>query len=335
MDIEKLLIFLREQNYLDVFLYIAIFYVLVKGWKKGFLINFYYCTTLVTGIALSFRFSDFVGNFIQGWLNSKNQVSEIIAGIVIFLGVLTVSSILISILSIKKRNTPLDFGSSFFGSLISFIWINLVFSLVLNLGNLFIFPTSIQKITQESKLVSFYINPTSLPQDILSMIAGTDILKSLNKITQLTGSSSHINGCLEIEKALDRDIILRPDLALDLISTVNNHRLDLSLDYLENRQSLSDVAERYAHRMYMEGFFCHQDPLNSSEAKERLENNNINFNSIGENLVLAASLDLAHESILRSTKHKETMESSSYRYIGVGVVEGPLGLIVVQLFTGG
>ncbi len=335
MDIEKLLVLLREQNYLDVFLYISIIYVLVKGWKKGFLINFYYCLTLVIGIALSFRYSDFVGNFIQGWLNSKNQVSEVIAGTVIFLGVLTISSILISFFSRKERNTPLDFGSSFFGSVFSFFWINLVFSLVLNLGNLFILPTPVEKISQESKLVSFYVNPTSFPQDILSRIAGTDILKSLNKITQLTGSPSHVNGCLEIEKALDRDVILKPDLALEFISIVNNHRYDLSLDHLENRQSLSDVAEEYAHRMYTEGFFCHQDPLNSSEAKERLENNNINFNSIGENLVLAASLDLAHESILRSPKHKETMESSSYRYIGIGVVEGPLGLIVVQLFTGG
>ena len=51
--------------------------------------------------------------------------------------------------------------------------------------------------------------------------------------------------------------------------------------------------------------------------------------------MLAASIDLAHESILMSLKHRETMESSSYRYIGIGVVEGPLGLIVVQLFTGG
>lgn len=335
MDIEKLLIFLREQNYLDVFLYIAIFYVLLKGWQKGFLVNFYYFATLVSGIALSFRYSDFVGDFIQRWLNSENQVSEVIAGAVIFLGVLTGSSIFISFLFKEKRNTPLDFGSSFFGSVFSFICINLVLSLVLNLGNLFIFPTSVQKISQESKLVSFYINPNSFPQDILSRIAGTDILKSLNKITQLTGSSSHINGCLEMEKVLDKDVILRPELGLELISIVNNHRYDLSLDHLENRQSLSDVAEEYAHRMYTEGFFCHQDPLNSKEAKERLENNNINFNSIGENLVLAASLDLAHESILRSPKHKETMESPSYRYIGIGVVEGPLGLIVVQLFTGG
>ncbi len=335
MDIEKLLVFLRGQNYIDVFLYIAIFYVIVKGWKRGFLINFYYLTTLIVGISFSFRYSDFVGIFIQGWLNSKNQVSEIIAGTVIFLGVITASSILISIFSSKERTEPADFGSSFFGSLFSFLWINLVFCLVLNLGNLFYLPTSIQQITQESKLISFYINPSSFPQDILARIAGTDILKSLNKITQLTGSSSHVDGCLEIEKALETEVKLRPDLALDLIATVNNHRLDFSLDYLESRQNLSDVAEDYAHKMYTQGFFCHQDPLNSSEAKERLEKNNINFNSIGENLVLAASIDLAHESILMSLKHRETMESSSYRYIGIGVVEGPLGLIVVQLFTGG
>jgi len=335
MDIENLLILLRNQNYLDILLYFFLFYGVIKGWKKGSFINFYYLSTLVAGLGLSFRYSDYVGSFVQGWLNSEKQVSEIIAGTVIFLGVLTLSSITISILPTKLKTNPVDMGSRIFGSIFSFAWVNLLLCIVFTIVSLFSLPSSIQKFNQESKLVTFYVSAASFPQEALSRITGTDILMSINKITELTGSSSYVDGCLEIGRAIEVEIQLRPDLALELISIINEHRVDLSLDYLESRQNLSDVAEEYAHKMYTQGFFCHQDPLDSSEAKERLENNNINFNSIGENLALAASIDLAHESILQSPKHKDTVESSSFRYIGVGVVEGPLGLIVVQLFTGG
>ena len=335
MDIENLLVLLRNQNYLDILLYFALLFGIIKGWKTGSFINFFYLTTLISGIGLGFRYSDYVGNFVQGWLNSEKQVSEIIAGVVIFLGVLTLSSIIISILPNKIKTNPVDLGSRFFGSIFSFALSNLLLCIIFTLVSLFSLSPSLQKFYQESKLVTFYVSAISFPQEVLSRITGTDILMSINKITELTGSSSYVDGCLEIERATEADIELRPDLALELISTINNYRGDLSLDYLESRQNLSDVAEKYAHKMYTQGFFCHQDPLDSSEAKERLEKNNINFNSIGENLALAASIDLAHESILQSPKHKDTVEGSSYRYIGIGVVEGPLGLIVVQLFTGG
>lgn len=335
MDIENLLILLRNQNYLDVLLYSLLLYGIINGWRRGSFINFFYLITLVLGIGLGYRYSDYVGNFVQGWLNSEKQVSEIIAGTVILLGVLTFASIIISILPNKIKNSPVDMGSRFFGSIFSFSWINLLLCIIFTLVSLFSLPPSLQKLSQESKLVTFYVSATSFPQEVLSRITGTDILMSINKITELTGSSSYVDGCLEIGRATEAEIQLRPDLALELISTINDYRVNLSLDYLESRQNLSDVAEEYAHKMYTQGFFCHQDPLDSSEAKERLEKNNINFNSIGENLVLAASIDLANESILQSQKHKNTVESSSYRFIGIGVVEGPLGLIVVQLFTGG
>ncbi len=191
------------------------------------------------------------------------------------------------------------------------------------------------QINRESKLVSFYVSPNSFPQEVLSRITGTDLLLSINRIKELTGKTSYVDGCLEIVQAKEIDIRTRDDLAQDLISSVNKHRLDLSVDFLETRQSLSDIAEGYAVKMYRDGFFCHLDPSDGSSVNERLRNNNINFNFIGENLSLAASMDLAHQSLLQSSRHKETIESSLFRHIGIGVVEGPIGFIVVQIFTGG
>lgn len=335
MDIEELLIFLRNQNYLDVTLYGTFLYVSIRGWRRGSFVSIYYLVTLVVGIGLGFRYSDFLGLFIQAWLNSESQVSKIIAGAIIILGVLTISSVVLSLIPIRMKENPIDFGSRFFGSLFSLIWINLFFCIFFSFINLFSLPNMVNEFNSKSKLVSFYVSPDSFPQEALSRITGTDLLLSINRIKELTGKTSYVDGCLEITKAEQIEIRARPELAQELITYVNNHRLDLSLDYLESRQSLSESAEAYAIKMYQEGFFCHLDPFDGSGVNERLRKNNINFNFIGENLSLAASMDLAHQSLLQSPKHKETLESSLFRYVGVGVVEGPIGFIVVQIFTGG
>jgi len=335
MDIEEILVFLRNQNYLDIALYVIFIYALLSGWRKGSFLNIYYLLTLVLGIGLGFRYSNFFGLFIQTWLNSETQISKVIAGVIIILGISTASSVLLSILPSRLKANPIDFGSRFFGSIFSFIWVNFFFCIFFSFVSLFSLPNTVKQINEESKLISFYVSPNSFPQEVLSRITGTDLLLSINRIKELTGKTSYVDGCLEIIQAKEIDIRTRDDLAQDLISSVNRHRLDLSIDFLETRQSLSDVAEDYAIKMYREGFFCHLDPSDGSSVDERLRGNNINFNFIGENLSLAASMDLAHQSLLQSARHKETIESSLFRHIGIGVVEGPIGFIVVQIFTGG
>ena len=335
MDIEELLVFLRNQNYLDVSLYATFLYIVIRGWRRGSFVSIYYLITLVFGIGLGFRYSNFLGSFIQAWLNSESQVSKVIAGAIIVLAVFTASSVILSLFPIRMKENPIDFGSRFFGSVFSFIWINLFFCIFFSFINLFSLPNVVNELNSKSKLVSFYVSADSFPQEVLSRITGTDLLLSINRIKELTGKTSYVDGCLEITKTEQIEIRARPDLAQELTVYVNNHRLDQSIDYLDSRQSLSEVAEGYAIKMYREGFFCHLDPFDGSGANERLRKNNINFNFIGENLSLAASMDLAHQSLLQSPKHKETLESSLFRYVGIGVVEGPLGFIVVQIFTGG
>ena len=154
MDIEEILVFLRNQNYLDVALYVVFIYALLSGWRKGSFINIYYLLTLALGIGLGFRYSNFLGLLIQTWLNSETQISKIIAGVIIILGVSTASSVLLSILPSRLKANPIDFGSRFFGSIFSFIWVNLFFCIFFSFVSLFSLPNTVKQINQESKLVN-------------------------------------------------------------------------------------------------------------------------------------------------------------------------------------
>ena len=106
MNIEEFLLFLRNQNYFDIFLYIFFIYAIINGWKRGFLTHFFYFLTLLVGISFGFRYSKFVGSFIQDWLGSESQASEIIAGAIIFLGVATVSSVIASFVPNSFKSSP-------------------------------------------------------------------------------------------------------------------------------------------------------------------------------------------------------------------------------------
>ena len=54
----------------------------------------------------------------------------------------------------------------------------------------------------------------------------------------------------------------------------------------------------------------------------------------GENIALAATPDGVHEAIAASDQHRAELLRVDYRRVGVGVVEGPYGLVAVEVFTG-
>ena len=186
--LENILVFLNNQDYLDILIYIFIFYLIVLGWKKGSLLIVFYIVGLLVSIFLSFKYSFFIGDYIGSWLSSNQQVSQIFAGLIIFTSSITIFSLIQNMISFNKEDK--DFGNKFLGSVFSLFLSNLILTLVVSLISLFTLPIFIQERMDSSSLVSFYIDPEGTPQQSLELITGTDLLKVTNRIKQLTGSSS-------------------------------------------------------------------------------------------------------------------------------------------------
>ena len=55
---------------------------------------------------------------------------------------------------------------------------------------------------------------------------------------------------------------------------------------------------------------------------------------VGENLALAVTVEIAHDGLMASPGHRENIEHPEFSSLGVGVVDTPYGLIVVQVFHG-
>ena len=332
--IETLLLSLRNIEYIELFVYIFIVFFVINGWKKGFLLQFFYLMVLLISIALSFRYSDQVGSYISSWFNSNIQLSEIFGGVLIFITVLTVSSFFQNFLANNKKQR--DVGNKILGGFVSLLVSNLILTLIFTITSIISVPQFFEDTIENSNLVSFYTDTSGTPQQALELITGTDLIKVVSRIKDLTGKSSVVvgeQGCIEIPKYSLSNLLNNNEQKDELYALLLTERSNQNLAPLELSEKLSDIALNYAYAMYQDGFWCHKNPKNGELVGDRLSKQGFPYIDIGENLALSSSVRSGHISLMNSESHKNTILDNEFKRVGIGIVSGPLGLIIVQIFS--
>ena len=332
--IETLLLSLRNIEYIELFVYIFIVFFVINGWKKGFLLQFFYLMVLLISIALSFRYSDQVGSYISSWFNSNIQLSEIFGGVLIFITVLTVSSFFQNFLANNKKQR--DVGNKLLGGFVSLLVSNLILTLIFTITSIISVPQFFEDTIENSNLVSFYTDTSGTPQQALELITGTDLIKVVSRIKDLTGKSSVVvgeQGCIEIPKYSLSNLSNNNKQKDELYELLLTERSNQNLAPLELSEKLSDIALNYAYVMYQDGFWCHKNPKNGELVGDRLSKQGFPYIDIGENLALSSSVRSGHISLMNSESHKNTILDNEFKRVGIGIVSGPLGLIIVQIFS--
>jgi len=332
--IETLLLSLRNIEYIELFVYIFIVFFVINGWKKGFLLQFFYLMVLLISIALSFRYSDQVGSYISSWFNSNIQLSEIFGGVLIFITVLTVSSFFQNFLANNKKQR--DVGNKLLGGSVSLLVSNLILTLIFTITSIISVPQFFEDTIENSNLVSFYTDTSGTPQQALELITGTDLIKVVSRIKDLTGKSSVVvgeQGCIEIPKYSLSNLSNNNEQKDELYALLLTERSNQNLAPLELSEKLSVIALNYAYTMYQDGFWCHKNPKNGELVGDRLSKQGFPYIDIGENLALSSSVRSGHISLMNSESHKNTILDNEFKRVGIGIVSGPLGLIIVQIFS--
>ena len=332
--IETLLLSLRNIEYIELFVYIFIVFFVINGWKKGFLLQFFYLMVLLISIALSFRYSDQVGSYISSWFNSNIQLSEIFGGVLIFITVLTVSSFFQNFLANNKKQR--DVGNKLLGGFVSLLVSNLILTLIFTITSILSVPQFFEDTLENSNLVSFYTDTSGTPQQALELITGPDLIKVVSRIKDLTGKSSVVvgeQGCIEIPKYSLSNLSNNNEQKDELYELLLTERSNQNLAPLELSEKLSNIALNYAYVMYQDGFWCHKNPKNGELVGDRLSKQGFPYIDIGENLALSSSVRSGHISLMNSESHKNTILDNEFKRVGIGIVSGPLGLIIVQIFS--
>ena len=332
--IETLLLSLRNIEYIELFVYIFIVFFVIYGWKKGFLLQFFYLMVLLISISLSFRYSDQVGSYISSWFNSNIQLSEIFGGVLIFITVLTVSSFFQNFLANNQKQR--DVGNKLLGGFVSLLVSNLILTLIFTITSIISVPQFFEDTLENSNLVSFYTDTSGTPQQALELITGTDLIKVVSRIKDLTGKSSVVvgeQGCIEIPKYSLSNLSNNNEQKDELYELLLTERSNQNLAPLELSEKLSNIALNYAYVMYQDGFWCHKNPKNGELVGDRLSKQGFPYIDIGENLALSSSVRSGHISLMNSESHKNTILDNEFKRVGIGIVSGPLGLIIVQIFS--
>ena len=332
--IETLLLSLRNIEYIELFVYIFIVFFVINGWKRGFFLQFFYLMVLLISISLSFRYSDQVGSYISSWFNSNIQLSEIFGGVLIFITVLTVSSFFQNFLANKQKQR--DVGNKLLGGFVSLLVSNLILTLIFTITSIISVPQFFEDTIENSNLVSFYTDTSGTPQQALELITGTDLIKVVSRIKDLTGKSSVVvgeQGCIEIPKYSLSNLLNNNEQKDELYALLLTERSKQNLAPLELSEKLSDIALNYAYTMYQDGFWCHKNPKNGELVGDRLSKQGFPYIDIGENLALSSSVRSGHISLMNSESHKNTILDNEFKRVGIGIVSGPLGLIIVQIFS--
>jgi uncharacterized protein YkwD len=129
----------------------------------------------------------------------------------------------------------------------------------------------------------------------------------------------------------DEELILAKDAEEELLRRLNDEREKQGIEPLEWCEACAEVARSHSKEMYREGFFSHVD-TRGDDPFDRMKAAGIEFLSAGENLAVAPSVEEAHRGLMHSPDHRRNILRPAFTQVGIGIYNGPYGLMCTQVF---
>jgi len=119
-----------------------------------------------------------------------------------------------------------------------------------------------------------------------------------------------------------------------MVTLVNQDRVKLGLKPLTVDMSLVKAARLKSQDMIDKHYTSHISPTYGSPF-DMMKSMGITYNTAGENIAGAATVDRAYTNLMNSAGHRSNILSPNYTKIGIGIIQGgPYGLMITQMFIG-
>jgi uncharacterized protein YkwD len=321
---------------IDLVLGAAIALLIVRGWFRGFVREALDLAGLVAGVILSFRLSPMVGRVLTDMSGMSEGVARFVAGAGIFLLVGIGAAVLARSLERKARLPGLNLINRAWGAGVAGAWGMFVATLLLSLLTIVPMPSAVSSQLDESTVTQRLTDPEGMPQLLFSRLSGDVIVQQLLNLEDAVGDRRAVideDEALTFIPAAAEDLDRSDADALDVYERLNRSRIEAGVPPLAWSASLAEVAAGHALEMYTAGFFAHRSPVTGT-VTDRLAAAEITYVRAGENLALAATTSEVHDGLMDSPGHRENILRREFSRVGIAVYEGPLGLMVVQVFTG-
>ena len=320
---------------LDLLLGVGLLVALVRGYRSGLLRGALGLVVMVVAIFVGYRAGPAGAAFVGSWTGTDPLAARLIGSVVVFVVVLAGGTL------VARRSVavlgPLRPVDRIAGAVLSGAWFIVVAVLLLLLaGATSNLPDRLRALVSDSRAAGAVLSEGNAVTPTVSRLLGDRLLESFVNLNRLAGRGQVvIEGEERVAIPLEASWELAdgPEQARALFEDLNLARIEEGVAALAWSAALAEVAGGHGREMYEDGYFSHASPVTGT-VDERLEARGIPFRVVGENLALSPTAATVHEGLLASSPHRATMLDPRFTRVGVSALEGPLGLMVVQVFSG-
>lgn len=308
----------------------------IRGWVRGFVKEAVDLAGLFFGVIIGFRLSVPVGDFLADRFTITPEWARIGAGIVVFILVGLGFSVFASVIGRFMRLPGLNMSNRLLGVGLAMAWGVFLILILVAVVEVVPVPGGVEDAIDDSTVISTLAGEDSYPGGLVRTLAGDDILGSLLALRSIASPQRIIldaDDVYEIPPSAPEDLSESKDKAAESLRLLNETRVGAGANPLAPSVGLSEVALAHAMDMYVNGYVSHRSPTTGGVA-DRIAAAGIRLTTVGENLALASSTRAVHAGFLESNSHREVMLAPGWDRVGVAAVEGPYGLMVVQVYGG-
>jgi uncharacterized protein YkwD len=308
----------------------------VRGWLRGFVKELLDLLGLVIGLAVAFRLSAPVGDFLTDQFDMTPEWARIGAGVTLFVLVSTGLSLAANQLAKVMRLPGMNLANRLAGSGFALAWGIALVLVAASVLRAIPMPPVVDETLDSSAVITVLGSPDSPTQRMFQSLVGDEVLDTLLALGPLIDNRNVVldgDDVIEIAPASPEDLTVNPGAADQSFLLVNRTRTGAGLAPLAWSESLAEVATGHMMDMYLNGFVSHVSPTTGTIG-DRVRVARIPLTAVGENLALAATPRAVHAGFMESDGHRANILRTNFDRLGVAAVDGPLGLMIVQVYGG-
>jgi uncharacterized protein YkwD len=316
-------------NVIDALLSLLIVLSLLNGYRRGFILGMLDLLGWATSLVAALRFYQPVAQ----WLGPRVDIwSEVWDRPVAFVLVAITVGLLIQLLGqALLQRLPKDVHEGSFNRVLGLFpgLINGLITAAIVSALLLAIPLNagLRDRIRESTLVNRLAVQAERLEAALHPVFSEAIARTLNLLTVQPDSNERVD--LPYTVTTPR---ARPDLEARMLELVNRDRVAAGLKPLAADPELTQVARRHSADMFARGYFAHNTP-EGIDPFERMHEAGIRFDTAGENLALAPTVEVAHTGLMNSPGHRANILRPEFGRVGIGILDGGIrGLMVSQEF---
>ncbi len=322
-------------NWIDLTIVIIFLFYMFEGVRRGFIEQ----TLELIGFFITILITFWTYRPFSSWLSAHTGIEGLAAQPVAFLILWIVFQVGYSILlqllyplipAKLRRAVPNKLAGLVPSFLKGFIFVSVLLTLIV----LMPVPERLKNEIESSAIGSRFVSQSGNVEQYLSRIFGRDIKQSLTFWTVPAQTEEIIKPDERVSlKFTFADGTVDKQAEQKMLELVNQERVKVGLNPLKWNEKLAEVARAHSQDMLRQGYFSHEN-LEGLSPFDRMQRAGISFTVAGENLAYAATVDLAHNGLMRSPGHRANILEKDFGTVGIGVIDaGVYGKMFTQDYT--